>query len=249
MGSFFWNVRGFNKYLKHSVIEEWVRCNNLSFGCILEKRVKESKAGSILKKVFPGWSYMTNYEHSVGGRIWLVWRDDVCMMPVYKSDQLITCSMGLKGKEDFFYTGVYANNLAEERNALWEDLCNHQDSAMFRGKARMIVGDFNEILDGDESSGFLENGRVSGGMRDFQSMALHCNLSDMGYQGSKFTWCNKREEGVICKKLDRVLLNNVAFLGLLMLTQCLSQGVVQIICVARFKSGLLVKRLEGRSSL
>lgn len=29
----------------------------------------------------------------------------------------------------------------------------------------------------------------------------------MGYQGPKFTWCNKREEGLICKKLDRVLIN------------------------------------------
>ena len=111
------------------------------------------------------------------------------------------------------------------------------------------MGNFNEILEGEESSGFGNTGKISSGMRDFQRAVLHCQLVDMGYKGQKFTWCNKREEGVICKKLDRVLLNNVAFLGLLMLTQCLSQGVVQIICVARFKSGLLVKRLEGRSSL
>lgn len=32
----------------------------------------------------------------------------------------------------------------------------------------------------------------------------------MGYQGPLFTWCNKREEGVICKKLDRVLMNEEA---------------------------------------
>ena len=81
---------------------------------------------------------------------------------------------------------------------------------MFSGKAWMIVGDFNEILDGEESSAYLEAGRISGGMRDFQKMALHCKLSDMGYQGAKFTWCNKREVGVICKKLDRVLLNDIA---------------------------------------
>ncbi|XP_056862259.1 uncharacterized protein LOC130509951 [Raphanus sativus] len=41
-------------------------------------------------------------------------------------------------------------------------------------------------------------------------MALRCNLSDMGYQGPKYTWCNKREEGIICKKLDRVLWNDSA---------------------------------------
>lgn len=32
----------------------------------------------------------------------------------------------------------------------------------------------------------------------------------MGYQGPLFTWCNKREEGVICKKLDRVFMNEEA---------------------------------------
>lgn len=77
MTSFFWNVRGFNKHLKHSVVEEWVRSNNMSFGCILETRVKERKAEGILKKVFRDWSYLMNYECSQGGRIWLVWRRGV----------------------------------------------------------------------------------------------------------------------------------------------------------------------------
>lgn len=57
----------------------------------------------------------------------------------------------------------------------------------------MIVGDFNEILDGEESYGFMEFGRIPSGMRDFQRMARYCKLSDMGYQGPMFTWCNKRE--------------------------------------------------------
>ena len=70
--SFFWNVRGFNKYLKHSVVKEWVRSNNLVFGCILETRVKESKAGRVLNTVFRDWSYMTNYENNQDGRIWVV---------------------------------------------------------------------------------------------------------------------------------------------------------------------------------
>ena len=29
-----------------------------------------------------------------------------------------------------------------------------------------------------------------------------------GYHGPRFTWCNKREDGLICKKLDRVLVND-----------------------------------------
>lgn len=212
MRSFFWNVRGFNKDLKHSVVKDWVRKNNLEFGCIIETRVKESKAKSIIEKVFGDWSYMTNYECSVGGKIWLVWKDSVCMTPVYKSDQLITCSVGLRGQEVFFCSFIYASNSVEGRKELWEDLCHHQNSALFRDKAWIAMGDFNEILDVEESLVLSSQGRSSGGMREFQAVALHCRFADMGYQGPKLTWCNKRDEGLICKKLDRVLINEVASL-------------------------------------
>ena len=184
----------------------------MQFGCVLETRVKENKAEDILKRVFKDWFHMTNYEHSSGGRIWFIWKEEVRVTPVFKSDQFLTCSIGLPDQEEFFYTCVYARNLGEERKELWEDISHHQSSALFHYKAWIIVGDFNEILDATESSGFENSGRLPSGMRDFQRMVMHCNLSDMGYQGPLFTWCNKRENGVICKKLDRVLLNDVAVL-------------------------------------
>ena len=65
--------------------------------------------------MFKGWVSITNYEFSQGGRIWLVWRDEVCLTPVYKTDQLITCSVALQGQEEFFFTCVYANNTVEGR--------------------------------------------------------------------------------------------------------------------------------------
>ena len=152
---------------------------------------------------------MTNYEHIQGGRIWLVLKDTICVTPVYKSDQMITCSVGMQGEEEFFCTFIYASNLVEGRKELWEDIFHHKNSSLFQNKARLIMGDFNEILEGEENSRFLDLGRLPCRMRDFQRMVLHCNLSDMGYQGPLFTWCNKREDGVICKKLDRVLINDV----------------------------------------
>ena len=117
----------------------------MEFGCILETRVKESKAGRILNSVFRDWSSITNYEYSNGGRIWVVWKDSVRMTPVYKTDQMITCSVGLQGQEEFFCSFIYASNSVDERKELWGDLCHHKNSALFNGKAWMIMGDFNEI--------------------------------------------------------------------------------------------------------
>lgn len=132
------------------------------------------------------------------------------MTPVYKTDQLVTCLVTLQDEEEFFCTFVYASNQAEERKELWEDLCHHHNSPMFKNKAWIVMGDFNEILDSGEHSGVDNLVRWPIGMREFQRMVLHCNFSDMGYQGPLFTWCNKREEGLVCKKLDRVLVNDVA---------------------------------------
>lgn len=210
MAAFSWNVRGFNKPTKHSVVRRWWQQNNLSFGCLLETRVRERKANKIVSEAFKGWEFMSNYEHNALGRIWVVWNSSVRLTPVFKSDQVITVSVKLEGLDDeFFCSFVYARNTAEERKGLWEDLCNHKDSAMFKNKAWIIMGDFNEVLMGSEHSGYDDDPSVSSGLRDFQHVARHCCLTDISYQGPLFTWCNKRESGLICKKLDRVLGNDV----------------------------------------
>lgn len=118
--------------------------------------------------------------------------------------------MELDKEEAFYCSCVYASNFVEGRRSLWEDLLLHHNSASSKNKAWMILGDFNEILDGTESSTFVNTGRIPSGMREFQSVVLSCQLTDMAYQGPTHTWCNKREEGIVCKKLDRVLLNEVA---------------------------------------
>ena len=208
MSSFFWNVRGFNKPSKHSIVISWLHDRNMQFGGILETRVKEGKAPCILNSVFGEWSFMSNYEYNQGGRIWVLWRDSVRISPVFKSDQLITCSVLLNGsEEEFFCSFVYALNIVEGRKSLWENLMNHQNSPIFSNKAWIIMGDFNEVLDGEDHSCFANSPSYSAGMREFQDAANHCSLSDMGSHGPRFTWCNKREEGLICKNLDRVLIN------------------------------------------
>lgn len=149
MAGFFWNMWGFNKFTKHEVVRSWVNNQQFLFGFLIETRVKENKAGSIVSSVFKDWDFMSNYEHNNLGRLWVVWRSSVRMSPIYKSNQMITCSVLLPGEsKEFFCSFVYALNTVEERKSLWEDIKNHHESAMFRNKRWMLMGDYNEILDG-----------------------------------------------------------------------------------------------------
>ncbi|XP_048605178.1 uncharacterized protein LOC125582479 [Brassica napus] len=116
-------------------------------------------------------------------------------------------SVEAREKGEFFCSFIYALNSMEERKDLWNDLRSHGEAQMFRNRKWILMGDYNEILEGEEHSGFADSPRIPLGMRDFQEVVNMCQLTDMGYQGPRYTWCNKREEGVICKKLDRVLVN------------------------------------------
>lgn len=111
---------------------------------------------------------MSNYEFNPLGRIWVVWRSTVRLTPVFKSNQIITCYVLFQGREsEFFISFVYALNSVEGRKGLWEDLCNHHDSPVLRNKPWIIMGDFNEIINGEEHSVFGDSPSIPVEMRDF----------------------------------------------------------------------------------
>lgn len=79
---------------------------------------------------------------------------------------------------------------------------------MFRNKPWMLCGDFNEILDGEDHSNFLTSSVIVLGMRDFLEVVRYCSLTDLSFHGPRFTWCNKRVDDLICKRLDMMLVND-----------------------------------------
>ena len=89
MSGFFWNIRGFD------------------FGCLIETKVKESRAEGIMKSVFQDWSFMSNYEDHRLGRLWFVWKSNVRVTPIYKTSQIITCSIYLEGRNEEFFCLFY----------------------------------------------------------------------------------------------------------------------------------------------
>ncbi|XP_042972967.1 uncharacterized protein LOC122304769 [Carya illinoinensis] len=74
------------------------------------------------------------------------------------------------------------------------------------GLAWLCFGDFNEILHLHKKQGGAV--RPYHQMEEFSRSLIECGLSDMGFEGNKFTWCNNREGPFFTKeRLDRALGN------------------------------------------
>lgn len=72
--------------------------------------------------------------------------------------------------------------------------------------AWLCMGDFNEILSNDEK--YREATRSFSQMECFRVALDECELSDLEYIGSKYTWSNNREGGAFTKeRLDRAMGN------------------------------------------
>ncbi|KAK7287384.1 hypothetical protein RIF29_00657 [Crotalaria pallida] len=112
----------------------------------------------------------------------------------------------VRGNHDdslFYVSFVYAHNDSERRCELWEDLKEIGDSMLDKW---MILGDFNCCLNAQEKIGGIPLEPHT--FQEFREMINHCQLEDMNYFGSLYTWNNNQEEGDrILSKLGRVLVN------------------------------------------
>lgn len=66
-------------------------------------------------------------------------------------------------------------------------------------------GDFNEILRNTKKSG--GNQRVSSVVESFREVIDDCNLKDVKFRGSIFTWNSRRHNQCIWERLDRFFSN------------------------------------------
>ncbi|KAL9686297.1 hypothetical protein QQ045_023753 [Rhodiola kirilowii] len=125
-------------------------------------------------------------------KIWVVWRDGISISVVATSTQHITVEIDPGPSMASFYCSfVYAANDRNDRRPLWEELI---DISYDLPHPWMVVGDFNSISSWTEKQGGDRSGE--GAMAELNEFQVQAGLSDAGFIGNKFTWCNNQEEGV-----------------------------------------------------
>lgn len=84
-------------------------------------------------------------------------------------------------------TFVYGEPKAHERHHMWELLrrIRHNSSEPW-----LMIGDFNETM--WQSEHFLRARRSESNMADFRRVLADCNLHDLGFKGTTWTYNNKQ---------------------------------------------------------
>lgn len=136
------------------------------------------------------------------GGLVMLWKDDREVQIVNFSQQHVTATITLTG-EDFSWTftgfcGYPDRSLCENS---WK-LLSHMST--LSNSAWLFIGDFNEIVHSWEKVGGAVQSATQ--MRKFRSTLEECNLGDLGYRGSKFTWSNKQaSDRFVKERLDHAV--------------------------------------------
>lgn len=137
------------------------------------------------------------------GGIWVLWNErDTNLKILSVTNQAIYAFMQVSALNPFFnwlFTMIYASPDLQSHLNLWDDLTTFANSHSFPW---VLVGDFNETLACHEClSSSLPNCRR---MSIFNEFIIINNFLDLGFSGPRFTWTNKRDNGLVMKCLNRV---------------------------------------------
>ncbi|GMJ03751.1 hypothetical protein HRI_004044300 [Hibiscus trionum] len=178
----FWNSQGaldpdFNRYLSL-----FIRQHDPDVVVLMEPRISGRKADRFIRRHRFLHSYRVEASGFSGG-IWLFWNDLVSMDVFAVSSQFIhaLCTDRNSGVKSLV-TCVYASPNRLCRNGMWDMLHALAPSSDLPW---VIDGDFNAILDSRDRFG--GSSRRTGVCRKFGEFMQQENMTDMGFQGPRFT--------------------------------------------------------------
>ncbi|CAN1773889.1 LINE-1 retrotransposable element ORF2 protein [Linum perenne] len=153
---------------------------------------------ALYKERFPAWNVDFAYEGELG-KIWLLWKHDVPLKIMENNGQYIHVKVELL--RPFYATFIYGSTDVGYRRRLYASL---QVIKASMNESWILAGDFNSFLDLSEAEPPPSSYES---MEDFKECVNKCELIEHFAAGPHFTWINNRTEGLVSRRLDRVLVN------------------------------------------
>ncbi|XP_060183360.1 uncharacterized protein LOC132613364 [Lycium barbarum] len=200
--SLMWNIRSVNTQQAFERVVLMHRQKNFNFIALMEPFQHHRHID-----MYRLWLGMGTAWHNITGKIWVFVNEEFQAEVTKDNEQLLALKLThLDSNQEIIVTSIYASTERANRITLWDEL---YDMAYTINSPWIIGGDFNVILDEAEKYGGLPVNFPE--VEDFAHCLNICQVADLGFYGSIYTWWNGRsDEACIFKRLDRCL-GNQAF--------------------------------------
>ncbi|WMV41202.1 hypothetical protein MTR67_034587 [Solanum verrucosum] len=147
---------------------------------------------------------MNHATSNPNGKIWLFWSNEVTGSILEQHEQHITVTFKYTDIPDkFMMSFIYAKCKEYMRRPLWDRLLFYANMEI----PWCTSGDFNVITSIEEKFGGIPYNIHKS--FEFVGVIEACGLTDIGYTGLPFTWCNQRDvEARVWKRLDKAMVND-----------------------------------------
>ncbi|KAF5458865.1 hypothetical protein F2P56_022863 [Juglans regia] len=199
-----WNYWGFGNPRTVHELHLLVKTKSPSLIFLMETKCSRSKMEKVKQKLGMKNCFVVDSKGASGG-LTLLWKDDLVVSLKNYSHFHISIKLKIRGNIGaWLMTGFYGHPLTAKRSSSWNLLKALKPTD---NDPWFCVGDYNEIMHNGEKYGGRM--RPNSQMEAFRlSLALK-GLSDLGYIGDKYTWCNNRQGPQFTKeRLDRACAND-----------------------------------------
>ncbi|XP_016437040.2 uncharacterized protein LOC107763116 [Nicotiana tabacum] len=200
MDAIIWNARSVNTMQAFESMITMHRKHHFEFIGILEPMQQSHKMERYRARIGLAQAVV-----NVSNKIW-AFIDEIFEVTILynKTQQLTLILTHTETHVELILTLVYAKYDRIERIELWDSFYAMTSDMTVPW---LVGGDFNVIWDEEEKFGGLPVSLIE--VDDFRHCINTCNLTDLGFKGSIFTWWNGRsEEDRIFKRLDRCFGNH-----------------------------------------
>lgn len=201
-----WNIRGVRSKGTMPHLSYLLTNHNIDILVLLEPLVDYTNLEQISKTL--------RFDNSIHGgdinsKIWVLWKNHIAVDQILWHEQHLTCKVKKQGCDiGILCSFIYAKCRRSQRMDLWDSLISIADS---NSSPWLLGGDFNTITMQNEKKG-LHPPDVNAIM-DFNNFIMRAGLSDAGFTGHDYTWCNNRAgDDMVWERLDRFLINGT-FIG------------------------------------
>lgn len=199
-----WNSRRVLKPNFQQHVRELARNYNPAIMVIMGTHLGGDRAREITDRLPFDCAIHTETIGFTGG-LWLLWNSDMAEVEqLANTEQEIHVEVKIRSSNlSWIFNAIYASPRSAERCVLWNNLSRVVD---MHNKPWVLAGDFNEpLVDEDKFGGRPVSINRSLLLKDCLDK---CNMVDLGFNGPRFTWTNKRDANYfIQERIDRYFMN------------------------------------------